>query len=313
MPLSDRLSYLEIGGAVAAVWLLAFTFGKMVTVSHLYSSEGAKREQQRTTEDHQAKIGLWAPAPFNKSQARPGEYQADCTSPKDREEADLCQQWRAAEAAEQAVAFAASQSFLNNLQAWATVAAAIFTFIAAWAAAVAARIAKKALVDIERPHVAVDITSNGVLVTPELSLRIKSDVSYRFRNFGRSPAQMVDLLIDAKVERSGTWPTPLARDASPTTTYPTGIIVASDAPYPETENLRSHIGFGGVVDEPQASRTHRIFLLMRYRYRDFTHTYTCGVCFMYDPASQRWVQRGDNQNYNYERRTPNPPTSAFAP
>lgn len=79
---------------------------------------------------------VWAPAPFARKR-EPGDYSAACDHPKDREEADLCQQWRAADAAYRAVQVAKDQSIWNWVQlisAVATIAAAMFAALASRAA-----------------------------------------------------------------------------------------------------------------------------------------------------------------------------------
>lgn len=84
--------------------------------------------------------GLWNPAP-NGNPQNLGKYQVDCTNPKHHEEADICQQWRAANAAEKAATLAEAQTYWN----WVQLIGILATLLAAWAAWKAAKAAQQSV------------------------------------------------------------------------------------------------------------------------------------------------------------------------
>lgn len=78
-----------------------------------------------------------------------------CDNPKGREESDLCQQWRMAEASEELVRLTDRQNTLTMIEAGLLAVTIIFTAVAAWAAVVAAKAAinsVKVMRNAERPY-----------------------------------------------------------------------------------------------------------------------------------------------------------------
>ena len=94
------------------------------------------------SEDHN---GVWAPMPYGKSPTA-GEYNVNCASPKDHDEADLCLQWRAAQATEKAADSAEAQKYWN----WFQLVGILATVAASWAAVMAARAAQQSVTIAER-------------------------------------------------------------------------------------------------------------------------------------------------------------------
>lgn len=136
MSRSNWLPKLEVVGVIAIAALLAVTFGRLATQRELIGSPGSEQRYQYS-EQHNGDARAWAPIPFNVTK-EPGTYTADCQNPKDHEEADLCQQWRAAKAAEKAADLAETQAYWN----WLQLVGVFATVAAAWAAVIAARAAQ---------------------------------------------------------------------------------------------------------------------------------------------------------------------------
>ena len=91
------------------------------------------QQQQNTTQ---------TPPIINQAPLEAKGYQASCDKPKDREEADLCEQRRMAKAAEDAVWWARFQTFVGSLGFGAVVASLFLAGWAAWAASQSAKAAK---------------------------------------------------------------------------------------------------------------------------------------------------------------------------
>lgn len=172
-----RVAYV-IGGLTIAAWIAA---------AHLPSgprSEG----QYHNAETDNGDARNWSPLPFDeKPEAR--KYAADCESPKDHEEADLCQQWRAAKAAEKAAAIADSQSYWN----WVQAVVAIFTAVAAWASGKAAIAAStQAAIMQEQVRSWVQVKSVAVESAPIRGReKITITAAALIKNIGTTPATHV--------------------------------------------------------------------------------------------------------------------------
>jgi hypothetical protein len=173
------LSALEAVGLLAIVVFCAVTFGRLTAQSERPS--GSRNEQQYSySEQNNGDAKAWSPA-FDIAK-NPRSYSADCRNPKDREEADLCQQWRSAMAAEKAADLAESQWWWN----WVQLMGVGATALAAVAAASAAKAAREAIsitVNMERPNVLIvgmsnKFDENNLLAT----------VIFEIENIGRLPA-----------------------------------------------------------------------------------------------------------------------------
>jgi hypothetical protein len=138
MPLRNWLRVHQTGLIISAAAFIAVAVAIGITFPHFVGGPRGENKQQNAAQEYRPRR-LWAPtldSPIAKPKA--GEYEASCAAPKDREEADLCQQWRSAQAAEEIVAVTDSQFWWNIAQVIATVVAAAATAYAAWAAAKAA-------------------------------------------------------------------------------------------------------------------------------------------------------------------------------
>lgn len=101
------------------------------------------------------------------------DYERACTRPLNPNEADLCQQWRTANAAEESAAIADRQFWATVAEGGLLLVSVVFTAIAAWAAAEASRaahgsveiskqavaLAKRELKETNRPRPRVQIGS----------------------------------------------------------------------------------------------------------------------------------------------------------
>lgn len=131
MPFSDRLHYVAIRGCLLACILVAGPTLAQYEDRHDYvdTSEAAENKE--------------AAQPLATTYFTPGfkvdqhTYSAICDQPKNKEHADLCQQWRMAEAAE-------FQIWLSAIGVLLLIGTLIFTAIAARAARDAAKSAREA-------------------------------------------------------------------------------------------------------------------------------------------------------------------------
>jgi hypothetical protein len=126
-------------------------------------------------------------------------YRAICDQPKDKDHAELCQQWRSAEAAH-------TQVLLSAFALAGILASLFFTGWAAKAAARAAIAAEKAVEVNDRTaerqlRAYIDIKSGGFALGPPHKDRLR--VRVVFSNFGQTPARDVRLWIKMDLVEPG--------------------------------------------------------------------------------------------------------------
>jgi hypothetical protein len=121
----------ETGLLVALGLLIACGLTVFVTFSHPPSGLSGDKPEAASQQTSRQKRD-WRPS-FYPAEPYASYHNANCQAPKDREEADLCQQWRSAQAAEEIVATTDKQFGWNVAQAVSTIIAAFATGLAAWA------------------------------------------------------------------------------------------------------------------------------------------------------------------------------------
>lgn len=143
------------------------------------------------------------PVPAEQQKADAPAYDPRCDRPKDREDADLCEQRRMSKAAEEAAWWAAFQSKLGIAGFVAVVLSLIFTGWAAWASSGAALAAAKsanaaqksadvseeAFRRLERPYLFVQFDN---MSTHHLKIKFVPHgvpyLTFKLANFGKMPA-----------------------------------------------------------------------------------------------------------------------------
>lgn len=128
-------------------WLYCFAIGGFVAACLLLSSESGAQGNATAPSGQPAQQQEATPEGPSIEKAVPGTgyYKPDCKRPKEREDADLCEQIRQAQAAEDAVWWSRLQSYLAMCGFAAVVLSLVFTGWAAWAAGKAANAAERAV------------------------------------------------------------------------------------------------------------------------------------------------------------------------
>ena len=121
---------------------------------------------------------------------KPGPYQADCKTPKDREEADLRAQRRMAEAAEDFVTLTDRQIWIGALGLGAIIITIVLSIRATRAAENQVRLSREALIAEQRAWIFVELSigSGGFSHSEDYA---SADVSLRIENIGKTPALFV--------------------------------------------------------------------------------------------------------------------------
>ncbi len=274
--------------------------------SNALRGEGVQKHQTPQTKkteppDILAAIKEQPPAP---------KYAPDCQADKDGGKDNCFLQWRAAAAAEAQARYTYDQAWYAWVGAILIFVTLLLTAAATWAATISASAATRALTDLERPHVFVEVKTAGLSIN--LGMGGYSMAGGRFDyecvNHGRTPAALAEILPRIVVLPAGNFPTPVDPTVDRGSTcadwreLPTGTVATERKAYPEGDTAMktyppSLLGAG-------AARSFRIYFIGYVRYADMIvgKRYVNGFCFLYDHVGDRFVRRGDNQRYNYTRK-----------
>lgn len=186
--------------------------------------------------------------------------------------------------------------------------ALIFTLllsaVATIAATSSARSARRVLTDLERPHVFVEVPSPGLQPNSHTHSFYLAAGRFEFHcvNYGRTPAALVELFEERRVLNTGQFPRPVDPMTVHGRRLPTGCVASETNPYLEGETAMK--SFDWKLLNPNSASNYDIFFIGYVRYGDMIlgTRYINGFCFAYDKIGGRFVRRGDNTQYNYERR-----------
>lgn len=174
MPSRDWLHNLAVRRCVI---LAALLFASASHAQDKRDTPGPRPEAQS-----EQRGGPAPPAPAQRDVNAKG-YRSNCDKPKDREEADLCEQRRMADAAKEALIWAENIFWFNVLQLGGLVVAAIFAAIAAFAARRTVNVMEGTAQRQLRAYVMLDwLRLEGILGQ-------ETRVLLRVRNYGQTPAK----------------------------------------------------------------------------------------------------------------------------
>lgn len=174
------------------------------------------------------------------------------------------------------------------------------------AAQKSADIARRALTELERPLLVVEVPEPGITVDASGKIEFAGLPKWEATNYGRSPAILVDRITNWKVELGGTLPYPVDPTIAKASPFPQGILVDHRRPFSEIHNYMIYLtGFHQLL-QPNALLTMRIYFHGFVRYSDlFGGIYVNGFCLMFDHLGIRYVRMGpDTHNYNITEKRP---------
>ena len=178
-----------------------------------------------------------------------------------------------------------------------TIALAISTVLLWQVTAKSVTIAERALTELEAPVVAVKIIETGIAQSGITGTTF-STLVYSLVNFGRTPAVLYELIDDVRAVRVGDgYPPVITNLRGPPMPY--GVFIP---PGGETRPFRCNIFaslLGVLSEDSEPFKTITPFFLGTARYGDiFGNLYTMGFCFLYDDATDRFIESG-NAQYSY--------------
>jgi len=285
MSYSGRLLIIAVGGCLIA--LLSFALS-----SEEHQPQQQAYAQQASTEHRQAASGSAQLSVNREDPIKTDWSKPECDNPKGHDEADLCEQRRMSKAAEYGIA-------LNSIQVGLSILTLLGLAATIYYTRKTAVVAERALTELERPFVYVEMPTNSFESVNEGRSTTFEKMFLICTNRGRTPAELLDFEELTPELEKGMWPEPIKINTG-NRTLPPGCVSSEGAPYPlklefikrwENSMTRGKLG----IDTNQ-------FILGYVRYRDiFGAQYVVGFCGIYDIVGRRFVLRGD-ENYNYAKR-----------
>jgi len=177
------------------------------------------------------------------------------------------------------------------------------------AAAQSADTADRALTELERPFLVVDVPEPGVRVDVNGDFSFAGGPQPRWEavNYGRTPALLVDRLTLWMHEADGTMPYAINPVTQRGPQFPAGCVAAAGHPFTETHNFLADLPNAQAFIAPGAWQTRRLFFIGYVRYADLLGSvYINGFCLRFDHLGRRFVRTGaDSYNYTRAEKTAN--------
>lgn len=168
-----------------------------------------------------------------------------------------------------------------------------------------AKVAERALTELEAPVVEVKILDAGFRGTPSGEIA-GGRLAFCFANYGRSPAHILEVHDTVASVPIGTTPDPIDSTVHRGRGMPYGIIAP---PNGETEDIGTQVTeahLKGRRAGPFDVEERAVYFMGYAQYADiFQNRFTVGFCLLFDRKMVRWRIRGD-ERYNYCRKEKGP-------
>jgi hypothetical protein len=168
-----------------------------------------------------------------------------------------------------------------------------------------AKVAERALTELERPFVGIEIKDNGVRFDRNTSVdsiveENERNLIFQFANYGRTPATITEMLDRIEVCRPNELPAVIDQNVTGNA-FPFGVIVGADRSSTGSTRTPSE----GIDQNTWMTFTHgdnELFLIGFVRFRDiFDRRHITGFCLRFNKADNRFLFEGD-ERYNYTRQ-----------
>jgi hypothetical protein len=193
---------------------------------------------------------------------------------------------------------------------WPEIITAIFTVVLAvstvflWLATLrSAKIAERALTDLERPFVGIEIIPSQATELEQFEQgAIPNSLQFWFVNYGRTPATITQLADQLELCTPGQFPEPFDTTTAQNEFPKFGIIIGANNEKSPVSS-RSYFDSECIPTRDLPSSAGNLFLLGFIRYRDiFGNRYRMGFCLKWtttdNPSDGRFLFDGD-EGYNY--------------
>jgi hypothetical protein len=185
-----------------------------------------------------------------------------------------------------------------------TLLLAIWTWTLSRVTRDAALASARAVTELERPQVFVEVIDTGLQVDGSGGMTPSGYFKFQCFNVGRSAAVLLEMRTVLITESKPAMAYPIPPEQGGVK-LPVGVVSSPDKPYAETRNLLAE---AAKVYESNFWKTGTLFFLGWIRYADiFGNRYITGFCSQLDPLANRFVLIGD-EKYNYVRQEAKAPS-----
>ncbi len=200
--------------------------------------------------------------------------------------------------------------YKDEITASSTAIIAIFTIllvistIALWKATKrSATIAERALTELERPFIGIEIHSEGMNVAnarTDPHVQLVEDLVFRFANYGRTPATITEMFDRFEVCEPGIAPEPV-NPQTQGNRVPFGVIVGANERSTGSTRSQSE-GIDPNIWMTFSTGDSELYLIGFVRFRDiFDQHHITGFCLRFNKRDARFLFDGD-ERYNYTRK-----------
>jgi len=192
--------------------------------------------------------------------------------------------------------------FLNLLLDLGTFALAGSTFLLWWVTRRSVAVSERALIDLERPYIVIEVIRSGFLIDSLGSYVLDpQETQWQAVNYGRSPALLIDTVVAFPLVES--FPLAIDPEKQRGGTFTAGAVSIAGQPYQQSIQPipEGDVSLLFETDPELGYRRHKLFFQGYIRYGDFFGgVYVSGFSFTLDPDGLRFVRGGD-ERYNYNR------------
>jgi hypothetical protein len=167
---------------------------------------------------------------------------------------------------------------------------------------ISAKIAERALTDLEAPSIFIDFLDHGFTVAPTgVEFKTRREIQYAFVNYGRSPAMLRNVADELRaIKKGGGFPPVIDLSKATPGEMAYGVVIPPNGgqTVPFTINTFKFL----LSDDGSAiyDRDKVVFLTIAAVYTDiFDNRYRLGFNFVYDKVSMKFVLSGAGNTHNY--------------
>jgi hypothetical protein len=226
-------------------------------------------------------------------------YEVNCERPKDHDAADLCEQRRMANAAEETVWWSRLQTWLGGVGFVAVIGSLIFTALAAFAATRQAKIAEVAFTNLERPYVFVFGVHKFSTIDPKGAISAHAPtILYSVANYGKTPAIVENARIIVSINKGHPAIPPRTHDDHNLFTSP--VIAGGEVRDFMRETVEDKAIFPNWnKPTPNLREGENLYFRVIINYRGaFTKGHETSACWQYDRNTKSLIQYG-HDDYNH--------------
>jgi hypothetical protein len=174
------------------------------------------------------------------------------------------------------------------------------------AAVKSADVAERALIELERPYLVVEVTRPGIAIGVTGYSLDTEGTEWAAINYGRTPALLIDSFPHWPIEAGAAMPYAINPITQRGKAFPAGCVAGADRPYHETVEPIADADLPKLFSADVDGVDYRLFFTGYVRYGDFFGgVYLSGFCFVFEPAGERFVRiGGDAYNYNRTEKEP---------